>query len=183
MNITMFTPDDLQNQAIKNKWSKYTVEVIQGIIDKWHGKDSVQSILLFFKGKTLQYYMLIIQLSNSRNKTENYKGDDIPSETGEAKIVGLEPYYIKGKKITDNDGWMVVELARNNSWDGEEIFRISASRNHQEIKTDTPVTQEIIKFGLELINEVEARTGEKPGQLETAVKAMQQEYANKTGNI
>jgi hypothetical protein len=101
---------------------------------------------------------------------------DMPREVGEAKTIGVEPQFINGKVIGDKDGILIDRKMRQNSWTGEDVFRISDHKNNQTIIIDIPVTQEIIDFGLNRINEIKECTGRTPENLVRVVETMKSEF-------
>jgi len=180
MNITMFKPEDLRNKAAENGWSPYTVKIIKRIIKKYYDKEKspAQSILLFFKeDKRLHSFMSLISLNDTQNNKKEIEVTDEPSDNGEARIIGVEPYHIGNEKITKKEMILIYEIMRTEySYIAENVFRISDNRNHQEVIIDVPITQETIEFGLNRINAIKEYTGKIPKNLVKAVDAIQHEF-------
>jgi hypothetical protein len=60
---------------------------------------------------------------------------------------------------------------------------VTDKKSIQTIKTDIPVTREIIRFGRNRVREVEKATGRTPKQLLRVVETLEEEYNGRKSSV
>jgi len=150
---------DIRIEAVRNRWTAYTVAAIRKIVSLYLNSDAAQSVLLFFKedtGRNLHAYMPIISEDNEEELV--VKDFEVTNGTnGIIRIIGVEPYTIKidtpNAPLREENINDIVCIMKDNFWNGYEAFRISNKGNYQKYEIGKG-------FGHNL--SVMTRTGKKP---------------------
>jgi len=180
LKIIEIRKGELRKKSVEYKWTSHAIDSIKQISQAWLDTDYAQSVLLFFKDTSgeLHAYMPLVLM----NTQQTHAVYDLPGAKDSSKIIGVEPYPIKGETLTKEDINFVVKIMEQSYyWKENEVYRMSDQGNYQEFEIEETVRWETIKFGRDKVRAVKKATGKAPAHLVRAIEAMQREYDEQTG--
>jgi len=123
IKIVEIRNNNIDREAIKKNWTSYTKKIIKQIVNEWLDTGFALFVLLFFKEneKDLHAFWPIISI----DKMQRPVVQDLQSENGESKIIGIEPFPTAGI-ILSQDDIDIIHFAMHNKhyWVGTEALKI-----------------------------------------------------------
>jgi len=148
--VHTITKGDLEREAIKNKWTDYSVDIIKRISKEWLDCRIAESVLLFFNvdfsGDLHSYMPVVPNYDETMPEVINF-----PRENGEAKIIGVDPYKksieISFDSLDVEDDTIITRTMEKHYWNGNVVFILVRINIKPLAKKTTIIPRTTVKKG------------------------------------